>query len=429
MKAITFCIATAKNEREYVKLLLKSLKEHTNHLNHEYLVFIDSDNQDTYQALLDIQRSMPTLKICKNPNQYPVGGQRNVSIMFNAAANDIVCYLQSDMVVGRDFDKHISANIDENTVLSCARIEPPLHPASPEKIVKDFGITPEAFDCEVFNKFVDELQAENRPNIDGHFAPFAVYKRTWIDRLGGFDTQFRCSREDSDMIIRMKLNGLNMIQSWNACVYHFTCVSSRGEDWYKKTQQADYKNELQQLADQQELKRFIRKWGFFGHEVRPVYNVVVCVELDRYANIEALKALEPYCSTLVLDNAAVADQLAAQLEFEAHYYSNLRWNYTTEYWRDKKHLFNPTDFYQRVTSKQVVGDTVINIKMSSIIDRWKEVTTLFEHLHATIDSNEIGLYDTGYCTLEIVAKNNLAPGHATYPNMQQLLTDQHFIFS
>jgi len=57
------------------------------------------------------------------------------------------------------------------------------------------------------------------------------------------------------------------------------------------------------------------------------------------------------------------------------------------------------------------------------------VTTLFEHLHATIDSNEIGLYDTGYCTLEIVAKNNLAPGYATYPNMQQLLTDQHFIFS
>jgi len=429
IKPITFCIASANNEREYTKLLLKSLKDHTQVGVHEILIFIDSDNQNTYEMLVEHKAQLPNLKICKNPNEYPIGSQRNVSVMFNAASSEVVCYLQSDMVVGKDFDKHVLENIDQQTVLACARIEPPLHPGSPEKIVKDFGIVPEEFQYDNFNKFVDELQQENRPNMVGHFAPFAIYKSTWFDKLGGFDTQFRCSREDSDTIIRMELAGLNMIQSWNACVYHFTCVSSRGEDWYKKTQQADYKNELQQLADQQELKRFIRKWGFFGHEVRPVYNVIVCVELDRYANIEALKALEPYCSTLVLDNAVVADQLAAQLEFEAHYYSNLRWNYTTEYWRDKKHLFNPTDFYQRVTSKQVIGDTVINIKMSSIMSRWKEVTTLFEHLHATIDSNEIGLYDTGYCTLEIVAKNNLAPGYATYPNMQQLLTDQHFIFS
>ena len=304
MNKITFCIASAKNEKEYTKLLLKSLKDNTNINNHEILIFIDSDNQNTYESLVKIKTNeLPNIRIFRNTNKFPIGSQRNVSLMFNAASNDVVCYLQSDMVVGKDFDKHISNNIDENTVLACARIEPPLHPGSPEKIVKDFGITPEEFKYKEFNQFVEELQQENRPNMDGHFAPFAVYKNTWFNVLGGFDTQFRCSREDSDSIIRMKQNNINTIQSWNACVYHFTCVSSRGKDWFKTNdQEVQTKNQLQQQADLQELKRFTRKWGYFGHYPKPVYNIAFNINLDRYVDFNLLKHIEPYCKKLYLNN-------------------------------------------------------------------------------------------------------------------------------
>jgi GT2 family glycosyltransferase len=188
--------------------------------------------------------------------------------MFQAATKEIFCYIQSDMVVGKDFDKHVTKNlISENVVLSCARIEPPLHPASPEKIVKSFGTSPEDFDYQGFNKFVDELQKENRPNIWGHFAPFAMYKKTWFDKLGGFDQQFRSSREDSDLIIRMGLNDLDLVQSWNACVYHFTCVSSRGKDWFKSTKQTDYKFEANYYNN--------LRWGYsqeYWDKVRHIYN-------------------------------------------------------------------------------------------------------------------------------------------------------------
>lgn len=432
MEPITFCIATAKNEKEYVKLLLKSLKDHTDIDKHEILVFIDSDNQNTHSMLLDLKQELSNLKICLNTNTYPVGGQRNVSLMFNAASNDIVCYLQSDMVVGKDFDKHINDNIDKDTILSCARIEPPLHPESPEKIVKDFGITPETFDYNEFNKFVDILQSENRPNLDGHFAPFAIYKSAWFDLLGGFDTQFRCSREDSDTIIRMNLCGLKTIQSWNACVYHFTCVSSRGTNWYEKTPDADYKNLLQQYADLQELKRFIRKWGFFGHQPKPVYDITFNIEVDRFVDMNLLKAIEPYCKRMFLSDKNVAMQLASQLEFEAHYYSNLRWNYTLEEWNKRMYLFNPTDFYKRIqhSTNDVDGDVIVTIKYSKLIDAWNASTQqIIENIHQIVDQHNVGLYQLEFGTINILRKNNLTPTMHRHNDIDILINDSSFEFN
>lgn len=430
IKPITFCIASANNEREYTKLLLRSLVDHTQIDQHEILIFIDSDNQDTEEMLRGMQAELPNLKICRNPNERPVGSQRNVSIMFNAAKNDIVCYLQSDMVVGKDFDKHLSANIDKGIVLSCARIEPPLHPASPEKEVRDFGITPEEFQYDNFNKFVDELQAENRPNMPGHFAPFAVYKSDWFDVLGGFDTQFRCSREDSDTIIRMEMVGLQTIQSWNACVYHFTCVSSRGKDWFKTDEQAKYKNELQQHADIQELRRFIRKWGFFGHHPRPVYDIAFDIEIDRYVEIDLLKYIEPYCKTMYLSNAEVANQLINQVEFDAHYYSNLRWNYPNEYWLKVKHLFNPTDFSSRIKSTtDKPNDVVISFKYSELVKQFTDdIRNVIENIQQVVHQTEVGTFTYGPLTIDIKKKTNLADGYKKTTNIDLLLTDQEFLF-
>ena len=432
VKPITFCIASANNEKEYTKLLLKSLKDHTQIDLHEILIFIDSDNQNTYEALQDLQKEITGLKLCKNPNPFPIGSQRNVSVMFNAAKNDIVCYLQSDMVVGKDFDKHlVESLVSEKVVLSMARIEPPLHPGSPEKIVKDFGTTPEDFNYKAFNTFVDELQKENRPNIECHFAPFAVYKKTWFDIIGGFDTQFRCSREDSDTIIRMNLCGLDTIQTWNACVYHFTCVSSRGTDWYKSNTDAAYKNELQQHADMQELKRFIRKWGFFGHHPQPVYNIGFSVEIDRYIDIAVLKHIEPYCKKLHISDPHITEQLISQIEFEAHYYSNLRWKYSHKYWQEVKHLFNPTDFSDRITSDTIADmDIIVSCKYSELVNGLnKDVQAVIENIHQVVDQNDIGTFRYGPLTIDIKAKNNLMNTYRKQKTTQMLLAAQSFNFA
>jgi GT2 family glycosyltransferase len=421
IKPITFCINTANNERDYVLLLIKSLKEHTQIEKHEILVFIDTDNQNTYEALLDVKKDIPNLKLYKNPSPYPVWSQRNVSIMFSQAQHDIVCYIQSDMVVGKDFDKHICLNLtSENTVLCCARIEPPLHPESPEKIVMNFGFSPEDFNYKEFNKFVDKLQSENRPNIWGHFAPFAVYKNTWFDKLGGFDIQFRCSREDSDLIIRMGLCELDLVQSWNACVYHFTCVSSRGKNWFTSDSEVKYKNDLQSLADQQELKRFFRKWGYFGHHPKPVYNISFNVEIDRYVDFNILKYIEPFCKKLYLSDSNIIDQLINQTEFESNYYANLRWKYTNEHWGSVKHLFNSVDFKDKIkiTPDNINEDVVVSFKYSELVNQFtNEIRSIIENIHELVNQNEIGKFSYGPLNIDIKAKNNIVDSYKKVINL------------
>lgn len=234
MQPISFCITAAKNEKDYVIGLLDSLIDNTEFEKHEILILIDSDNQNQYEEFLEYRKDKPNIKIYKNEGDR-IGYQRNISILFSHAINDVVVYLQADMVAGNKFDHYFleALNKNKNAIITIARIEPPVHPESPEKITKSFGLTPEEFQYKEFIKFSKELQKENRPMIWGHFAPFGMYKETYFKTLGGFDTRFRCSREDSDFIIRIGATKLDALETWNAHVYHYTCVSSRGKDWYK----------------------------------------------------------------------------------------------------------------------------------------------------------------------------------------------------
>lgn len=412
IKPITFCIPSSKNEKEYTLLLLESLMTNTEIDIHEILIFIDSDNQNTYDTLLKKKKQFPNMRIYNNNTGNPFGSQTNVSIMFNAASNDIVCYLQSDMVVGKDLDKHICDNINsENDILCFTRIEPPLHPASPEKIVENLGIIPEEFDFNRFNYIVDEIQKQNKPILkETHFAPFALLKKTWFEKIDGFDTQFRCSREDSDFIVRCKLNGLNMIQSWNTIVYHFTCVSSRGKDWFKTDNESIYKNELQKMADMQELFRFIRKWGKFSHNITEKYNVGIKIDLDRYVDINKIISIEPFFSNIYLNDLHVVRNIVQNLEFNCHYYSNLRWKYTPEHWENVKYKFNPTDFSERVLysiDSDITNDIIVDLKYSELESNIQSYMQLFQNIQEVISQNNIGDFMFNDARISIRKKINL----------------------
>jgi GT2 family glycosyltransferase len=413
IRPITFCIPTANNEKDYTLLLLESLKNNTDIDKHEILIFVDSDNQKTYESLLEKKKEFKNLRIYKNDTDYPFGSQRNVSIMFDAASNDIVCYLQSDMVVGKNLDFHISNDLSsEMDILSLTRIEPPLHPPSKEKIVKDFGIDALTFDMKSFNTFVEELQSENRPiELDAHFAPFALHKKLWFETIGGFDTQFRCSREDSDFIIRCKLNKINLIQTWKGAVYHFTCVSSRGKDWFKQDdEKINIKNELQRLADYQELLRFTRKWGKFGHNVDYLYDISFVINVDRYVDFNILSAVEPLVSRLFINDESVVNNLIHSVKFQSEYYSNLRWNYSNQHWKNVCDRFNPTKFEDRIIyhreKDEVFGDIIVSCDYSELHNDINNLMQIISSLNDLVNQNDIGVYEFGPMKFNINKKIN-----------------------
>ena len=440
MEKISFCIASAKNEKEYTLGVLKSLKDNTNFTNHEILIFIDSDNQGTYEELLKYKKENPNIRIHKNQSEFPVGSQRNVSIMFHHASNDVVVYLQSDMVVCPDFDKYFleALNENKNRVISAARIEPPIHPASPEKIVKDFGLSPDKFKYDEFYKFTKDLQKENRPLMVGHFAPFGLYKETYFNVMGGFDTKFKCSREDSDFIIRLNIHKLESLQTWNASVYHYTCVSSRGINWHKKDKQAEIKNQWQTKADQEELKRFIRKWGYFGHDYKPKYNSTLVLDINTSPNITTLAQIEPYFNKIVLNDEVLLNQLISFIEFESTYYSNKRWNYTKQHWDKVKSTFMIDNIKDKIILEKNFKhkeDIIIKTDLYSLHKADTESNNFIQHSNQIFDNllkespNEYkGSYDIGCFNIKI---NNLKDMNKKHLNPKQyhlLLDINDFIF-
>lgn len=257
---VTFCINTAKNERTHLELLFRSIYKNFSRKDYEILVYVENDNQDTIGFLGSQKKLFPNLKIIVNPLPVPIGYARNINLMFDRASCPIVSYIQSDMVVGVAYDLEVLKFLTPDTIVSATRIEPPLHSPSPEKITHDFGLDPTKFDLEAFSAFA-ETRKKNEIT-DFWFAPFTLYKKVWLD-IGGHDTLFRRSREDSDLLYRFSMKGLKIKQVWNAIVYHFTCTSSRGPEWW--TEKGKERARLQQMADSVEMFRFLRKWPQFKH--------------------------------------------------------------------------------------------------------------------------------------------------------------------
>lgn len=258
---LTFCINTSRNERPYIELLLQSLLNGIDVTLHDIIIFVDSDNQDTTQFLVEQKELFPNLTIIKNTGD-PVGYAGNINYMFAKAKTDVVSYLQSDMIVCLDYDKKLIANIKDNTILCSTRVEPPLHSQESNAInyVENFGIVPSEFRYEDFLRFAEANAASKITKW--FFAPFTLYKHVWLD-IGGHDVSFKKSREDSDIALRLCLNKCELLQCWNAIVYHFSCTSSRGIEWWK--QENKDKELVRQMNDEIELTRFVNKWGTFIH--------------------------------------------------------------------------------------------------------------------------------------------------------------------
>ena len=359
MKNLTICINTACNELDNLKLLFKSLKQNLSVLTHEILVFIDSDNENTFEWLMTQKQVFNNLKILKNNLSIPYGYQRNINEMFLQASNEIVSYLQSDMVVCKDYDLEVLKHVKPNMILSSTRIEPPLHPSSGEKHTADFGLDPNTFDLEAFTNYAQSLKKNDTTNY--FFAPFTLYKETW-NSIGGHDTQFRRSREDSDILTRFVLNDTQIIQTWEALVYHFTCTSSRGKNWFDKNNtKAQLRAQLQQKADSIEMSRFIRKWGKFNHSTNKIKYYNISAKITGTASLDIFNSVQMYFNKISAPSRLIIpflDNLSKQ-----HNTANELLNISEEDWNKYGYMFRQ-EIPQFVN--EVEDDIIVEFDISKI---------------------------------------------------------------
>ena len=411
---LSFCINTAVNEINHVKLLFSSLNKNLSSKEHEIIVFVDSDNQGTFEWLLTQKDTFPNLKILKNNLPICYGYSRNINEMFEQASNDIVSYLQSDMVICKDYDKIVLEHVKPGIFLCATRVEPPLHPPGPEKITQDFGLDPTLFKLDAFTQFAEQNKSDKMTG--DFFAPFTLYRKDWID-VGGHNTLFRRSREDSDVLIRLVLNGVKVVQTWEALVYHFTCTSSRGPAWFNKQDiQAQQRLKIQQEADRWELCRFTITWGAFkhgdltkeGYEKSKYYNVVA--NIKNIKDINTFYNFEMFFNQVYVEDENIITQMQTIYDNQ-HKAANHLLNITDEVWEEYKYMYNKLNASDRIIHSNFLDkeekDIIVEFDLEKV--DYSYVNSFLIHLQQIIDeTEELGEFEYGPFKFTINKKINVA---------------------
>lgn len=414
MKQISFLINTSVNTLSHVKLLLRSLNENLVGNEHEIVVFVDSDNEGTVDYLREQKKNFFDLKIITHKLKPCVGYSRNNNLLVELAKHDIVSYLQSDMVVSRNYDVDVLSALEDNCILSSTRIEPPLHGPSNVTLTKDFGIDPEDFKWDEFVVYADSVKKDQE--LEYFFAPFTFYKKVWLD-VGGYDTLFRRSREDSDLLQRFIQKGVKIKQTVKANVYHFSCVSSRGKKWFDtENLDAQARVQLQNFADKIELRRFIRKWGRFNHGEEKLrrLDMDLVLKANPSERLSLLGQLEPYFTKVWVNDGDEKERVLSFYKRE-HSAANELLKFTEDDWEFAKQFYNHTDYESRI---QVGNPTEFNIKVE--VDMSKSNGNFFfdniNYLADVIQDPEPGIYELGIATIEVRKVVDLAENQIVVDN-------------
>ena len=313
-KVISF-IQPSRNNLKYLKWSYNSIRQKLSK-EHEICWADDFSDDGTWEWMQKTAEKDGNIKIHRNEGPTRLGHTILYDTLVDMASNDIVMIYHADMYACPKMDEMVLKYLEPGKVVSATRIEPPLHPEGPEKVLEDFGIEPEEFKEQELLKKVTTLQLEHGTDYnfckftEGIFAPWAIYKEDFL-AIGGHDPLYAPqSKEDSDIFNRFVLAGYELIQTWEGFVYHMTCRGSRFKDGALRNPAGQVFMKGRESTEwlEQNLRstrNFIRKWG---HMVRhdemmkpiipPKYNVGFVVH---NCNTQMLKEIEPWCSDIYGD--------------------------------------------------------------------------------------------------------------------------------
>ncbi len=302
-------IQPGRNNLKYLKWSYDSIRKNQGKHEVEICVADDASTDGTWDWCLEMMDKDPLFKALKWEGPERVGHTILYDRLVNEIATKDICMIyHADMYLMPGALDQIEHKLTDKTIVSLTRIEPPLHPDGPEKMLMDFGVEPEEFkEKELLEWFKDVQLHQATKATEGIFAPWAFYKKDFQE-INGHDPLYAPqSKEDSDIFNRFQLNGIKFIQTWGGCVYHMTCRGSRFADGAKRNPdgQVFMKNRETDewlTQNQKATRNFIRKWGHFvKHDrfLKPIiphkYDVGIVLNNN---NTELLQALEPWCNTI-----------------------------------------------------------------------------------------------------------------------------------
>ena len=382
-------IQPGRNNLKYLKWSYDSIRKNQGKHKVEICVADDFSNDGTWDWCLKMMDKDPLFKAIRNEGPTRLGHTILYDSLVNEVATSDICIIyHADMYLCPGALDAIEKQLKEKTIVSLTRIEPPLHPPGPEKVLLDCGIEPEEFDEEMLLTQVDRLKSSDK-TTEGIFAPWAFWKSDFQE-IGGHDPIFAPqSKEDTDIFNRFHLNGIKFIQTWKGFVYHMTCRGSRFADGAKRNPdgQVFMKNrETDEWLKQnnKSTREFLRKWGHFcKHDslmkpiVPPKYDIGFIL---KNCTLKHLELLEPWCSTI--------------------YVNNDRLNYT--YSEQPNTSFNLEERIKPFDNEKN-NNILIGIDGNTFGNEdFNYIQLMSEILQ---DSSEIGRFELGNLTIEVVQLN------------------------
>ncbi len=381
-------IQPSRNNLKYLKWSYDSIRRNQGNHKVEICVADDFSNKDdTWGWCREMMEKDPLFRAIRNEGPTRLGHTILYDTLVNeVATNDICMIYHADMYLCPYALDSIEKELKEKTIVSLTRIEPPLHPDGPEKILLDCGIEPEEFNEDILLTQLGRLKSKGKIT-EGIFAPWAFWKKDFQE-IGGHDEIFAPqSKEDTDIFNRFHLNGIKFIQTWEGFVYHMTCRGSRFADGATRNPNGEVFMKNRETDEwlaqnQRSTREFLRKWGHYcKHDalmkpiVPPKYNIGISID---NSNTQLLGMLEPWC-----DKIYVNDNFQEYIELEQPKTSfNLKEKINTignlnDYTNNG---FLPTDIFIKIN-----GNT-FNNQDYSIIQQISEIIQ---------DSGEIGEFELG----------------------------------
>ena len=376
-------IQPSRNNLKYLKWSYDSIRKNQGDHEVEICVADDASTDDTWEWCKGKMAVDPNFKAIRND---PENGRLGHTILYDrlineVATNDVAMIYHADMYLCPGAIDAIEKFIEPGVIVSLTRIEPPLHPDGPEKILFNAGTEPEEFLEDAVLDNIARFSDENK-TTEGIFAPWAFYRKDFQE-IGGHDPLYAPqSKEDSDIFNRFQLNGVKFIQTWEGFVYHMTCRGSR----FNPTITEVGKESDEWLAqNQRSTRNFIRKWGHFvmhNRLMKPIIPPKFNIGLRLFnSNSEVLHHLEPWFDNIYVDAPIINEYIEKEQK-------NTAYDLSERVLNDSDMCEN--DITIRLDAKKLDQETFGYIQqLSQIIDQHGEVGTFdLGPLRITIDSLE-----------------------------------------
>lgn len=207
-------IQPSRNNLKYLKWSYDSIRKNQGNHDVQICVADDFSNDGTWEWCEEMMQKDSNFNAIRNEGPTRLGH----TILYDRLVNEVAKYdycmiYHADMYLAPGALDSVSSYLAKGRIVSLTRVEPPLHPDGPEKVLKDFGTEPEHFNE---RNFLSWLELEYKPKhskdtTEGIFAPWAFYKKDFQD-IGGHDELYAPqSKEDcvvGETPILVEINGV-----------------------------------------------------------------------------------------------------------------------------------------------------------------------------------------------------------------------------